>query len=187
MASTFSNDLKLELVTTGEKAGLWGSITNTNLQILQQASSGYIEVAMTGSSDITLALTDGAVSNGKNLYFKLTGTLARNQTLIMPNNSERVFIIEDATDRTTANKYTLSVKATSGTAVPIPNKAVMLLKSNGTNVTKAITEKGYFTVTSSAMTAFTAVAGDQLLVDTTQTTVTITLPASPTIGDEVVL
>ena len=35
MASTFSNDLKLELITTGEKAGLWGSITNTNLQILQ--------------------------------------------------------------------------------------------------------------------------------------------------------
>ena len=187
MASTFSNDLKLELITTGEKAGLWGSITNTNLQILQQAASGYIEVAMTGSSDITLALTDGAVSNGKNLYFKLTGTLARNQTLIMPNNSERVFIIEDATDRTTANKYTLSVKATNGTAVPIPNKAVMLLKSDGTNVTKAITEKGYFTITSSAITAFTAVAGDQLLINTTQTTVTITLPASPAIGDEVVI
>ena len=38
MASTYSNDLKLELVATGEKAGLWGSITNTNLQILQQAA-----------------------------------------------------------------------------------------------------------------------------------------------------
>jgi len=186
MASTFSNDLKLELVTTGEKAGLWGSITNTNLQILQQAASGYIEVAMTGSSDITLALTDGAVSNGKNLYFKLTGTLARNQTLIMPNNSERVFIIEDATDRTTANKYTLSVKtASSSTPVAVPNGAVMLLKSDGTDTSKAITQKSYFTVTSSAITAYTAVAGDQLLVDTTQTTVTITLPASPAIGDEV--
>ena len=186
MASTYSSDLKLELVTTGEKAGLWGSITNTNLQILQQAASGYIEVAMTGSSDITLALTDGAVSNGKNLYFKLTGTLARNQTLIMPNNAERVFIIEDATNRTTANKYTLSVKtASSSTPVAVPNGAVMLLKSDGTNTSKAIIEKSYFTITSSAITAFTAVAGDQLLIDTTQTTVTITLPASPAIGDEV--
>ena len=187
MASTFSNDLKLELITTGEKAGLWGSITNTNLQILQQASSGYIEVAMTGNSDITLALTDGAVSNGKNLYFKLTGTLARNQTLIMPSGSERVFIIEDATDRTTANKYTLSIKATNGTAVPIPIKAVMLLKSDGTNVTKSITEKSYFTITSSSITSYTAVAGDQLLINTTQTTVTITLPTSPAVGDEVVI
>ena len=174
MASTYSSDLKLELVTTGEKAGLWGSITNTNLQILQQAASGYIEVAMTGNSDITLALTDGAVSNGKNLYFKLTGTLARNQTLIMPNNAERVFIVEDATDRTTANKYTLSVKTTnSSTPVAVPVGAVMLLKSDGTNTSKAITEKSYFTITSSSITTYTAVAGDQLLVDTTQTTVTI--------------
>ena len=188
MASTFSNDLKLELVTTGEKSGLWGSITNTNLQILQQAASGYIEVAMTGSSDITLALTDGAVSNGKNLYFKLTGTLARNQTLIMPNNSERIFIVEDATDRTTANKYTLSVKTTSSsTPVAVPVGAVMLLKSDGTNTTKAITQKSYFTITSSSITTYTAVAGDQLLVDTTQTTVTIVLPASPAVGDEVVI
>jgi len=188
MASTYSSDLKLELVTTGEKAGLWGSITNTNLQILQQAASGYIEVAMTGNSDITLALTDGAVSNGKNLYFKLTGTLARNQTLIMPSGSERVFIIEDATDRTTANKYTLSVKtASSSTPVAVPVGAVMLLKSDGTDTSKAITEQSYFTITSSTITAYTAVAGDQLLVDTTQTTVTITLPASPTIGDEVVI
>ena len=188
MASTYSNDLKLELITTGEKAGLWGSITNTNLQILQQAASGYLSLAMTGSSDITVALTDGAVSDGKNLYFKLTGTLARNQTLIMPSGSERVFIIEDATDRTTANKYTLSVKtASSSTPVAVPVGAVMLLKSDGTNTSKAITEQSYFTITSSTITAYTAVAGDQLLVDTTQTTVTITLPASPTIGDEVVI
>lgn len=188
MASTFSNDLKLELITTGEKAGLWGSITNTNLQILQQAASGYISLAMTGSSDITVALTDGAVSDGKNLYFKLTGTLARNQTLIMPSGSERVFIIEDATDRTTANKYTLSVKtAGSSTPVAVPVGAVMLLKSDGTDTSKAITEQSYFTITSSSITGYTAVAGDQLLINTTQTGVTITLPASPAVGSEIVI
>ena len=182
MASSYSNDLKLELITTGEKAGLWGSITNTNLQILQQAASGYIVVDMAGA-DITLALTDGAVSNGKNLYFKLTGTLAANRTLIMPSGSERIFVIEDATNRNTTK--TLSVKTASGTALAIPVGAVMLIKSDGTNTTKAITQKGYFTITSSAITAYTAVAGDQLLIDTTQTTVTISLPAAPVTGDEV--
>ena len=72
MASSYSSDLKLELVTTGEKAGLWGTITNTNLQILQQSSSGVLSVDMAGA-DITLALTDGAESNGKNIFLKLTG------------------------------------------------------------------------------------------------------------------
>jgi len=186
MASSYSTDLKLELVATGEKAGLWGSITNTNLQILEQAASGYLSLNV-GNADVTLSLVNGGESNGKNLYFKLTGTLAGNRTLTMPNNAERVFIIEDATDRTTANKYTLSVKATNGTAIAVPVKAIMLLKSDGTNVTKAITEKGYFTITSSAITAYTAVASDQLLIDTTQTTVTITLPAAPAIGDEIVI
>jgi hypothetical protein len=47
MASTFSTDLALELVATGEKAGLWGTITNTNLQILQQSTTGVVDVAMT--------------------------------------------------------------------------------------------------------------------------------------------
>ena len=183
MASSYSSDLKLEIITTGEKAGLWGTVTNSNLEILQQAASGYIVVDMAGA-DVTLALTDGAVSNGKNLYFKLTGTLAANRTLTMPAGSERIFIIEDATNRNTTK--TLSVKTASGTALAVPIGAVMLVKSDGTNTTKAITEKGYFTITSSAITAFTAVAGDQLLVDTTQTTVTITLPAAPAVGDEVV-
>jgi hypothetical protein len=184
MASSYSSDLKLEIITTGEKAGLWGTVTNSNLEILQQAASGYIVVDMAGA-DVTLALTDGAVSNGKNLYFKLTGTLAANRTLTMPAGSERIFIIEDATNRNTTK--TLSVKTASGTAIPVPIGAVMLVKSDGTNTTKAITEKGYFTITSSAITAYTAVAGDQLLIDTTQTTVTITLPAAPAIGDEIVI
>jgi|TARA_B110000495_G_C22866058_1_gene504990 hypothetical protein len=184
MASSYSSDLKLEIITTGEKAGLWGTVTNSNLEILQQAASGYIVVDMAGA-DVTLALTDGAVSNGKNLYFKLTGTLAANRTLTMPAGSERIFIIEDATNRNTTK--TLSVKTASGTALAVPIGAVMLVKSDGTNTTKAITEKGYFTITSSAITAYTAVAGDQLLIDTTQTTVTITLPAAPAIGDEIVI
>ena len=72
MASTFSTDLSLELVATGEKASLWGAITNTNLQLLQTASSGYVEVTLsTGTT--TLSLADGSSSaNGKNIYIKLT-------------------------------------------------------------------------------------------------------------------
>ena len=187
MASSYSSDLKLELVATGEKAGLWGAITNTNLQILEQAASGFITVNMAGAN-VTLDLDNGGESNGKNLYFKLTGTLAGNRVLTMPSGAERVFIIEDATDRTTTNKYTLSVKTTnSSTPVAVAVGAVMLLKSDGTNTSKAITQQSYFTITSSSITAYTAVAGDQLLINTTQTTVTITLPASPAVGDEVVI
>jgi hypothetical protein len=50
MASSYSTDLKLELMVTGEKAGLWGDITNTNLVILQQAIAGYESISIAGGT-----------------------------------------------------------------------------------------------------------------------------------------
>ena len=191
MASTFSTDLALELVATGEKAGLWGTITNTNLQILQQSTTGVVDVAMTSGSDVTLLLSDGATSNGKNIYLKLTGTMTANISLIIPasttgGTATRVYVIQDATSRTTTNKYTLGIKtAGSSNPIAVPVGATMLIHSDGTDARLDILQKGNFAITSSSITAYTAVAGDNLLIDTQAAQVTITLPASPTIGDEV--
>ena len=185
MASSTSTDLKLELITTGEKAGTWGTITNTNLQILEQATSGYLTQSI-ASSDLALSLSTFAVSNGKNLYYKFTGTLAANRTVTMPDGAERVFIVEDATARSSSN-YTLTVKTVSGTGVTIPIGAKIVLYSDGTNISSGPITKGYYTIPA----AYTAVNGDQLLINTTGTggglnaPVTITLPASPAIGNEV--
>ena len=183
MASTYSSDLKLELMTTGEKSGTWGTITNTNLQQLEQAVSGYIAIDV-GSADVALALSNGAVSNGKNLYFKLTGTLTANRTVTMPDSAERVFIVEDATDRS-ASLFSLTVKTVSGTGVAIPIASTNLLYSDGTNISLGIRHKGYVTPGAT----YTTVNGDQVLVDTSGggigAPVTINLPVSPAIGDEV--
>ena len=183
MASTYSSDLKLELITTGEKAGTWGTITNTNLQQLEQAASGYLSLAV-GSSDVALALSNGAVSNGKNLYYKLTGTLSANRTVTMPDSSERVFIVEDATARSSSN-YTLTVKTVSGTGLTLPIGSTTVLYSDGTNITGKLQTKGYYTPGGT----YTTVNGDQVLIDTSgsgiSAAVTINLPASPAIGNEV--
>ena len=183
MASSTSTDLKLELITTGEKSGTWGTITNTNLQILEQAASGYLSLAV-GSGDVALSLANHATANGKNLYYKLTGTLTAARTVTMPDGAERVFIIEDATARSSSN-YTLTVKTVSGTGVTLPVGSTTILYSDGTNVTGKLQTRGYYTPPST----YTAVNGDQLLVNTSGsgigTAVTITLPASPAIGNEV--
>ena len=178
MASSYSSDIKLELMVTGEKAGLWGNITNTNLQILEQAASGYLNLAV-GAADVNLVLTDGATSNGKNLYFKLTGTLTGNRVVTMPDSSERVFVVEDATDRS-ASHYTLTVKTFSGTGKTLPVGSKALLYSDGTNISAGLLTKGY----KSTSTSYTAVAGDQIICDTSTGVLTITLP-SGSIGAEV--
>ena len=181
MASSTSSDLKLELMTTGEKSGTWGTITNTNLQILEQAASGYLDLDVAGA-DVALSLASFTTSNGKNLYYKLTGTLAANRTVTMPDSAERVFIVEDATTRSSSH-YTLTVKTVSGTGVAIPVGAKVVLYSDGTNISSGPMRKGYYTVTS----AYTAVAGDQVIANTTSSAITITLPASPSTGDEVTI
>ena len=185
MASTYSTDLQLELVTTGEKAGLWGTITNTNLQILEQSATGYVSIDMAGA-DVTITLTDGATSNGKNIYLRLYGTLSANRTLTMPVTAERVWIIKDETVRGNSN-YTLGVlTASSGTTVPVPPGAVMLCRSDGSDTVGAILQKGYATITDSN-TPYTTVAGAQILANTSSNPITVTLPAAASTGDEVTI
>jgi|TARA_E500000318_G_scaffold107661_1_gene117278 phage baseplate assembly protein gpV len=185
MASSFSTNSKLELVTTGEKAGLWGTITNTNLQILEQLSTGYLSLAV-GSSDQALALDNGATSNGKNIYIKLTGTLAANRTVTIPDTAERVMVFEDATTRESSGSIkTLTIKTVSGSGVTVPSGATVLVYSDGTNINLGMQTKGYLTVNSSTVTAYTASAGEQIFANTTANPITITLPTSPATGDEI--
>ena len=196
MASTFSTDLSLELVATGEKAGLWGAITNTNLQLLQTAASGYVEVTLS-SGNIDLLLSDGsATANGKNLYIKVVGTLSGNASLTMPattsgGNANRVFFVEDGTTRGTAAESWTVTLATAGQTggVPLPEGATALVYSRGSvpATSLGMLQKGFTEVTAASKTTYTAVAGDQIGVDTVANIVTITLPASPAQGDEVTI
>jgi hypothetical protein len=193
MASNYSTDLTLELITTGEKAGLWGTITNTNLQVLQTASSGFTTVALS-SGNVNLSLADGsATANGKHLYIKLTGTLSGNSTITMPatttgGNANRVFIIEDATVRGTSN-YTLGVLTTGqATATPVPINSTLLLVSDGANTLTSVgmMNKGYSSI-SDSNSPCPVVPGDQVIVDTRNNPVTVTLPPTASVGDELVI
>ena len=180
MASTYTTNLQLEKVTTGEKAGLWGTITNTNLQILEQASSGYVSIDV-AAADVTLVLNDGATGTGKNLFYVLTGTLVSNRTLTMPATAERVFIVKDSTTRSSSN-FTLTVKTASGTGYAMPVGSTAVVYSDGTNTNLALLQKSYVTHTAS----YTAVDGDQILCDTISAPFNITLPAG-TVGAEVTI
>ena len=46
MPSTYTG-LGIQLMTTGEKAGTWGTLTNTNWNIIEQISGGYTTQAVT--------------------------------------------------------------------------------------------------------------------------------------------
>ena len=177
MASTFSSDLKLELMATGENAGTWGTKTNTNLNLVQQAVAGY-EAIDVASADVALAMSDATISNARNATIKLTGTLAANRTVTCPDSIEKVYNIIDGTDHA---GYTLTFKTASGSGVLLCEGNCYVLYADGTNVVKANEYRKWRTVSA----AETVQAGAKLFVDTNSGAVTITLPASPAVGDEV--
>ncbi len=177
MASSYSSDLKIELMATGENAGTWGDKTNTNLNLVQQAIAGY-EAIDVASSDVALAMSDGAISNARNATIKLTGTLAANRTVTVPNSIEKVYNVVDGTDHA---GNTLTFKTASGTGVLLCEGNCYVLYADGTNVEKANEYAKWRTITASE----TIQAGAKLFVDTTGGAVTATLPASPAVGDEV--
>jgi hypothetical protein len=76
MASSYSTDLKLELMVTGENSGTWGDKTNTNLNLVQQAIAGY-EAIDVASADVTLAMTNATLSNARNMVLNFDRNFSR--------------------------------------------------------------------------------------------------------------
>jgi hypothetical protein len=130
MANSTSANLKLTVQATGENSGTWGQITNTNLLILEQAIGGYDAFNVTNASR-ALTFTNGAVSDGKNEVIKLTGTLAANVNVTIPDSIEKTYTVHDSLDHA---GYTATFKTSSGTGVSLCEGHKYVVYSDGTNV-----------------------------------------------------
>lgn len=149
MSSTYSDNLAIELIGTGDQAGNWGSTTNTNLgTLVEQAISGYVTQSMPGT-DVTLSMTQGASATARNMYIELTGT--GGASLIVPVNKKLYFVYNSTSAATT-------VKVSGQTGVSVPAGARMGLVCNGTDVVQAVNNFASPTFTGTP-TAPTASAG----------------------------
>lgn len=129
MSSTYSPNLAIELIGTGDQSGNWGSTTNVNLgTLLEQAISGYTTQVMTGGTD-TLTMTNGASATARNMFLELTTT--GGGTLNVPANKKLYFIYNNT------SSGAVLVKVSGQTGVSVPNGAKMLLVCNGTDVVVA--------------------------------------------------
>jgi hypothetical protein len=136
MASSYSTDLKLEIQVTGENAGTWGDITNTNLVILQQAIAGYSGISIAGGAGNTdLTFSNGLQSNGKNAVIELTGTITGNRTVTITTASgvkNKVYVIRNSTSG--AFTVTILVQGQTGVTFSATDKGTKILYLNGTDV-----------------------------------------------------
>jgi hypothetical protein len=141
MASTYSSNLKLQLMGTGDNAGAWGNVTNVNLgTALEESIVGSADVSFS-SSDVTLSLTDdNATQPARNLRLNLTGTSGGARVLNVPA-IEKLYIVNNGL----ADACTVKVSGQTGVAVPAGK--TMFLYNNSTDVVNAMTHLSSLTLT----------------------------------------
>ncbi len=100
MASTYTSNTGIEKPGSGEQAGTWGTTTNTNFDIIDQAVHGQISITITSSRDLTT--NDGATSEGVNPVIVLTGNLADPTTpfelRVTPTDQKKHYTIKNETN-----------------------------------------------------------------------------------------
>jgi len=133
MASSYSTDLKLELMVTGENAGTWGDKTNTNLNLVQQAIAGFQSISIAGGAQTTaLTMDNAALSNARNAVVKLTGTITGNQVVTVPTGIEKTYIVQNGT----VGAFTVEFKQAGGTGTTFSatDKSIKIVFADGTNI-----------------------------------------------------
>jgi hypothetical protein len=134
MTIAYSSDLKLSLIATGTEAGVWGSITNTNLVLIQQAIAGYENISIAGGAQTTtLVMTQSALATARNVVIKLTGTITGNQIVTVPDGIEKTWIVSNGT----TGAFTVQFKyAGTGTGQTwsTTDKGIKILYADGSDI-----------------------------------------------------
>jgi hypothetical protein len=135
--STYSTNLKIELMPLGEQSGTWGNTNNTNLgTALEQAIVGYGNPNFTSDADLTITLTDSNASQTARSYalnVTSSGVLTATRNLIVPTIQKPYLIFNN-----TSGSQSIVVKTSAGTGVTVANNTYMLVYVDGTNVVPQI-------------------------------------------------
>ena len=132
MPSSFSTDLRIELIQTGEQSGTWGTTTNTNLgTIIEDAISGMAAIT-TGTSPYTLTTVNGAADQARCAALQLATTTGANFVVNVPAVT-KLYVVKNV-DLT----YSVTVKTASGSGVVVPVGRTALLRCDGINVVEQL-------------------------------------------------
>jgi hypothetical protein len=188
MASTFSPDLRIELIGAGEQAGTWNTTTNTNLgTIIEDAIAGYVTVSVTSANQAFTAL-DGAADQARNATIALTTTTMANFAVYAPP-APKQYVIYNTTAYTATvyNSTVLGNTTAAGLGVTVAAGGKVAMFSNGTNfrTTDAGSFSGVLPVVNGGTGVTTSTGTGNTVLSTSPTLITPALgtPASGTLDN----
>ena len=144
MASTYT-PLGVELMATGENAGTWGTKTNTNLNIIEQISGGYVELSIAGGAGTqAVDKTDGGTGSAvATRVIKFTGSITGNRVITFPVLTENFYLINNGT----SGAYTVQLKAASGSGATVTwatdDKGWKLVYFDGVSTNTGVYDVGF--------------------------------------------
>jgi hypothetical protein len=179
MPSTYTTNLGIEKIATGEQSGTWGTTTNTNLDLLDEAVNGIISITLSSAgssgSPTALPITDGASSNGRNKFIEFVdgGDLGGTAYVqLTPNNAEKIVHIRNSLS---GSRSVIVFQGTYNASndFEIVSGADVLLKFNGGGSGATVTDVNVdLTVTGLTVTTANATTVNATTVDTTNLEVT---------------
>jgi hypothetical protein len=146
MPSTYTTNLGIEKIATGEQSGTWGTTTNTNLDLIDEAVNGIVTVTLAGTgtsgSPNTLDISDGASSDGRNKFIEFNdgGDLGGTAFVqLTPNNAEKIVHIRNSLS---GGQTILLFQGTYNASndFEVPNGADVLVKFNGAGASATVTD-----------------------------------------------
>ena len=164
MASTFVNDLRLNEMATGDQSGSWGTVTNTNLELIGEAFSFGTEAITTNANTHTTTIADGQADPGRSMFLKYTGALDSACTItIGPNTVSKMWFIENGT----SGSQNIIISQGSGANVTIASGQTKAVYSNGAG-SGAIVIDAFATLNVAGVTSTEIAVLDGLTATTTE-------------------
>lgn len=130
MASSYTTDLRLNKQGNGDNNNTWGSVINTQLDLLDEAISGLTTVNCTTGSNQTLSTANGTSDEARKMILKLSGTLINAINVVVPTVS-KVYVVDGTS---LAGTFEVTVKTNSGTGVSFAAGQCGIVSCDGTNV-----------------------------------------------------
>jgi hypothetical protein len=165
MASTYSPDLRIQLMANGENSGTWGTVTNTNLgTIIEDAIAGAANVSVTASPQ-ALTAQNGLADQARCAAIILTTSLTAPFTIYVPPVTKLYVIVNNTSYTATIGAATSAGGTTpsGGLTLAIPANSSCLVRCDGTNIREQLnTIVGDLTVGGTFTTAGNVVTNGNL-------------------------
>ena len=185
MASTYSDNLRIELIADGEQAGSWGSTTNTNWGMIDAAVSSKATISITtdktSGSPQDITISQGAIGTGTRAFIELTDNGDKGATQhfrLTPENRERLIYIKNSLTTQAAKVFqTTSFDDTKDVEIANGETSLVYFDGGGASsatatkildapVISTITTSGLATLDSAAVTNNLTVSGNIVVTGT---------------------